>query len=402
MKSESGNKKVRNIITRQLTLTVTTVFLLVLVIMGSSYALFMDVDTSSQENVYTSGDLVVVFNDKTSEYANTINNTSLIPMSNELALKQTNNIYSFTITNTGTLPMKYDVLLNDIPEFSNSNLLDHKYIKYQLCINNMNNCTIIRNLSTVEDNIIYQSNLSAGGQTIYYLRVWITDENIPNDAQEKEVHLEVNVNGISANDTYLAYHLTDNAKVAQKDINTWYADENNYIRYNNEDWRIIGVFNKLSNGETTGSRVKIIKDTPLSFDFAFDNTYSEENPVYVNTYLNSSLKTYLNDTYLSNLEDGYRELAEKVIINETETNVFLMNKTDIEYCSWLKADYSEYTMTASEEDSKVLVFNNGKLESVKPTEILKVRPVIFLSETTEYIGGTGTKEDPFIIIEEQA
>ncbi len=389
MKSESGNRKVRHIVTRQLTIMVTTVFLLVVVIMGSSYALFMDVDTTAQQNVYTSGDLVVVFNDKTGEDANTISNTSLVPMSNDLALKQTNNIYSFTITNTGTLPMKYDVLLNDIPEFSANNLLSHKYIRYQLCINNMSNCTIIRDLSTVEaDNIIYQSNLKAGEQTIYYLRVWITDENIPNNAQEKEMHLEVNVNGISANETYLAYYLTDNAKVNQKDINTWYSNTDNYISFNGETWRIIGVFNKLNNGESIGSRIKIIKDTPIS-DMAFDTNGK-------NVYLDSTLKNYLNTTYLDSLNEKSQKLAEKVIINNQETNVFLMNQTDIENCSWLKNNYNEYTMTSN--GNGVYGLSNGVLATVNPAEVRSIRPVVFLSETTEYLGGTGTLTDPYIII----
>ena len=312
MNNESGSKKIRHIITRQLTVTVTTVFLLVMVIIGSSYALFMDVDTSSNENVYTSGDLVMVFNDETGKNRNTINNTALIPMSNEIALRQTNNIYSFTVTNTGTLPMKYDVLLSDVQEFANSNLLDHKYIKYQLCIKNMDNCTIIRDLSSVEEGVIYQSNLTAGEQIIYYLRVWITNENIPNDAQEKEVHLEVNINGISANESYLAYYLTDNAKVKQVDVNNWYASENNYIKYNNETWRIIGVFSKLDNGQSLGSRVKIIKETPIHYEHVFD----QES----NVYMDSDLRIFLNETYLNTINEKYRELAEPVKINDIETN----------------------------------------------------------------------------------
>lgn len=390
MNNESGNKKIRHIITRQLTVTVTTVFLLVMVIMGSSYALFMDVDTSLEENIYTSGDLVMVFNDATGEHSNTINNASLIPMNNEMALKQTNNIYSFTITNTGTLPMKYDVTLSDIEEFKNSNLLSHDYIKYQLCIKNMDNCTIIRDLKTVEDDIIYQSNLKAGEQIIYYLRVWITDENIPNDAQEKEVHLEVNINGISANESYLAYYLTDNAKVKQSDINNWYASENNYIKYNNETWRIIGVFSRLSNGESLGSRVKIVKDSPIHFDHIFDEQST--------SYMNSSLRSFLNDTYLNTIEEEYRKLADSIIIEDTETKVFLMNKTDIEKCSWLKSDIVEYTMTASDKKDQVFTYNNGALITTQPTESKKVRPVIFLSEITEYFSGSGTQEDPYIII----
>lgn len=393
MMNNSGNKKIKHIITRQLTITVATVFLLVIVIMGSSYALFMDVDTSLQENVYTSGDLVMVFNDKEGENTNTINNSALIPMNNETALKRTDNIYSFTITNTGSLPLKYNVLLSDIEEFKNSNLLDHKYINYQLCIKNMDNCTIIRDLSTVEDEIIYQSNLSAGEQIIYYLRVWLTDKDIPNDIQEKGIHLEVNINGISANDTYLAYHLTDNANVKQSDINNWYADESNYLKFNNELWRIIGVVGKLNNGTSINTRIKIVKETPLYYTFAFD----EKN----NEYLNSNLRDILNTDYYNSISEKYRKLAEPVVINEKSTNVFLINKTDIENCKWLVNENKEFTMTAIDKELMVYAFNNGNLESTNINENLLVRPVLFLSETTEYLGGTGTKEDPFIIINEK-
>lgn len=388
MMNNSGNKTIKKIITRQLTVTVTTVFLLVMVIIGSSYALFMDVDTSVQDNVYTSGDLVMVFNDKNGENSNTITNSSLIPMDNETALKQTNNIYSFTITNTGTLPMKYDVLLQDDEQFKNNNLLEHKYINYQLCIKNMNNCTIIRDLSSLDDKVIYQSNLSAGEQTIYYLRVWLTDKDIPNDIQEKEIHLKVNINGISANDTYLAYYLTDNAKVKQSEINNWYASKNNYINYNNETWRIIGVFSKLSNGESVGSRVKIIKEEPLSSTYAFD-----ENK---NAYLESNLKETLNTTYYNEIEENYRKLAEPIKINENLTKVFLINKNDIENCKWLNTNIKEWTM--ANDNKKHYSYNNGHLEKNNSTEELLVRPVIFLSEKTEIFGGDGTKDNPYIII----
>lgn len=383
------NKNViKNIFTRQLVITVTTVFLLVIVIMGTSYALFMDVDTSVQENVFTSGDLVMVFNDKNGENTNTINNASLVPMSNEAALKRTDNIYSFTITNTGSLPLKYDVLLKDVEEFENENLLDHKYINYQLCIRKMDNCTIIRNLDSLEDGIVYQSNLNSGEQIIYYLRVWLTDKNIPNNIQEKEIHLEVNINAISASDSYLAYHLTDNGKVKQVNENNWYANDNNYIKFNNETWRIIGVFSKLNNGENIGTRVKIIKDEPLDTIYKFDETN--------NNYLESDLRKKLNTTYYDSLDENYKKLVEPVVINDVATNLFLINKIDIDNSKWLANVFNEYTMGTA-KNNKVYAFNNGELEITNINEELKVRPVIFLSENTEYVSGNGTIEEPFVI-----
>ena len=56
-------------------------------------------------------------------------------------------------------------------------------------------------------------------------------------------------------------------------------------------------------------------------------------------------------------------------------------------------------MTAS--DNGVYALNNNELVSASPLEEKNIRPVIFLSETTEYLGGTGTETDPYIIIEEK-
>ena len=76
-----------------------------------------------------------------------------------------------------------------------------------------------------------------------------------------------------------------------------------------------------------------------------------------------------------------------------------MNKNDIDNCKWLKTDNKEWTMTS--DNNKVYSYNNGLLESSIVTEELFVRPVIFLSEKTEILKGKGTKDNPYIIIEEK-
>lgn len=68
-------------------------------------------------------------------------------------------------------------------------------------------------------------------------------------------------------------------------------DPNNYIWFNNEMWRIIGVFGSESHGVANTNLVKIIRETPLGV-LAWDKGS-------VNDWSSSSLKGLLNTAYLN-------------------------------------------------------------------------------------------------------
>ena len=69
------------------------------------------------------------------------------------------------------------------------------------------------------------------------------------------------------------------------------TDPDNYITFNNETWRIISV-------EKDGS-VKIIKESPLETELPWNSNQS-------NTWEDATIQTYLNNTYLNQLEDSAR------------------------------------------------------------------------------------------------
>ena len=77
------------------------------------------------------------------------------------------------------------------------------------------------------------------------------------------------------------------------------ADPNNYVTFNEEKWRIIGLFNKVKDG--TGkveNRLKIIKNTALNDNYSWDsssNTINSGNGV--NDWSKSDLMTELNTLY---------------------------------------------------------------------------------------------------------
>ena len=80
------------------------------------------------------------------------------------------------------------------------------------------------------------------------------------------------------------------------------ADPNNYVLFNDELWRIIGVFNNIDNGSgTKETRLKIIKDEPYGTGMPWDtNGY--------NDWTTASLQEELNTTYLNSITSPYKEM----------------------------------------------------------------------------------------------
>lgn len=83
------------------------------------------------------------------------------------------------------------------------------------------------------------------------------------------------------------------------------SNPNNYITFNNQTWRIIGVFNNIDDG--TGNketRVKIISTSRINY-LAWDMN-SSGTALYTNDWTTSNVKTILNDYYLnSSTGTGY-------------------------------------------------------------------------------------------------
>ena len=87
------------------------------------------------------------------------------------------------------------------------------------------------------------------------------------------------------------------------------ADPNNYVSFNRELWRIIGVFNNIDNGsDTKETRLKIIRDEPYSTGMAWDTGN-------VNDWTTSSLQEELNTTYLNSIQSPYKEMISNAVWN---------------------------------------------------------------------------------------
>ena len=224
------------------------------------------------------------------------------------------------------------------------------------------------------------------------------------------------------------------------------ADPDNYVMFNNELWRIIGVFNNIDDG--TGkkeTRVKIAKSTPLSTSYAWDSAGT-------NNWTNSSLKTYLNGDYLSSITtssligdaiwdirgpsnnslyaNDYYNVERTTGTAPSSTTavtwpgkIALMYLSDYMYAgdlisckyagsslssdtancrdkSWLRSTtMTQWTLLPYSINTSAVLFVNarGGVLGNKSTLSNYVRPVLYLNSNVKIVDGTGKSGDEFIL-----
>ena len=149
---------------------------------------------------------------------------------------------------------------------------------------------------------------------LYKVYIWLDDsmninENIEGETLSTIVRAEateVEVTSSTGAD-YIESLLESNPETMNNDdpnhnVRYMGADPNNYVNFNNELWRIIGVFNvKSSASGQSEKRLKIIKDEPLG-NMAWDTADS-------NDWTKASLNTYLNGEYYNSLNAESKELV---------------------------------------------------------------------------------------------
>lgn len=250
-----------------------------------------------------------------------------------------------------------------------------------------------------------------------------------------------------------------------EDVNTGYRyqgkDPNNYMLFNNELWRIIGVFDENSHGLEGKKLVKIIKDESIGglmwdsakgSDWSKSSLYKLLNNYYYNStngtnsgycYISSNSLGNCNYTY-SGISSKYRLMLENVEWNlgkigelpieayenersgltyegnSTKVNgyVGIMYASDYKY----SVDSSNCSRTISSYSSNPNCVNNlwlkglmwtiaipgtsnyavglgagGNLFQTVTNAAYSIFPTVYLKEDTYIIKGNGSLADPYII-----
>ena len=227
------------------------------------------------------------------------------------------------------------------------------------------------------------------------------------------------------------------------------ADPNNYVSFNNELWRIIGVFNDIDDGNgNKETRIKIARNESIG-DYAWNSNDTNE-------WSTATLQTYLNGDYLNSLTSEAKGMVGNAKWNlggsstyqglyaadyytfERGTTVYsgrstewtgkiaLMYPSDYMYAgdlskcskdgynwdtdktncrdtSWLRnTSTDQWTLTpnSSISDDVFNVYTAGFLNDnsyLRVTDSCASRPVLYLASTVEITGGDGSSSNPYTL-----
>ena len=301
-------------------LAIITVGIGICLMTYQSYALWVATYTGG-ENIVNVGCFEIEFTEQTSSIG--LNNT--YPVSDTKGLTTTP--YTFTIKNTCTIGASYDVTLNTLT----TNTMQKNWIKYAIqentetkpttginlgTNNNYNTATEELQIANLDESIIIASGeLKEEESVTYNLYLWM-DETTGNEAMNTRFEGSVNiitsaVKIVTAADTILAKGETDELKfdgTADNNLRYIGANPNNYVSFNNELWRIIGVFNNIDDG--TGNketRIKIMRSESIG-SYSWDNkpnAVGSSTSVYgSNDWSDSTLQQVLNSGAYWNRTSG--------------------------------------------------------------------------------------------------
>ena len=311
---------------KYIVLAIVTVVISIVALLGASYALLTMTIEGDKKITLTAGILKVDFTE-----GNRINLENEAPISDSKGLKKTP--YTFTITNTGNINAYYHVSLEE----DINNTLDNSYLKMKLTNNKGYDSGIVKvsSYGTGTFEIKGEETLEPSDTVTYTLWMWL-DYNADNSAQGKEYKSKIVVTSYdraqsvpTAVDTLLAkanpedldYNsATDEQKkemwtfthpeTEQTETLTDYryigSNPNNYVTFNNELWRIIGVFTVDDGTGKKEERLKIIRNESIG-NYSWDNkdtSTGAEEDYGKNNWTDARLNYLLNPGHESESAGG--------------------------------------------------------------------------------------------------
>ena len=318
---------------RKKILIIIIILIVILSIIGVSYAVWILNLPQTGQNVISSSCFNVTFTDKDS-----INLDKTYPLLDEDGKKLTP--YEFTITNNCDSYASYNVNLDIL---NSTTLTNDNAIKIMLAskengtekemstslLSSLTSTT--KTLSDVSKSFnLTTGYLNANESKTYTLRLWI-DENItvntegiqntkfsskvvvttsylvPVSGKDVLSYVKANADS-SSNDVYTVPGISNDsctytlAYDGTSDNNLRYVGANpcNYVKIDNEIWRIIGLMNNIDDG--TGkkeSRIKLIRNESIG-TYSWDTSESSVNDGYgVNEWSQADLMRLLNPGYES-------------------------------------------------------------------------------------------------------
>ena len=194
------------VIKKQTQIIALSVFVMVIAILGVSYALFMKVDQSEEQTIQ-SGSLIMQLSAYNGSTVITNNNTPIEDSEGVLSKG-----YSFSVTNNGTLPITYYIALYDNPDDTSTNKVNYDYIKVSLDNGTPFTLGSITTKDSAGRYILKQDiSLAPDKYDTHNIKIWL-DEDTPESEIGKTISLKIYAYGEVCEDGECNGGKTDNVK----------------------------------------------------------------------------------------------------------------------------------------------------------------------------------------------
>ena len=402
--------------------------LLVIVLIGVSYAAFRFTGVGQRENSITTGSITMSY----TESSNTISLNGALPTTDETGKKRLNpgEYFDFTVSSkiVGDVNINYEISAKEVGEGT----IDGKYIKLYLTrieddgteeelmspeVYNEENTSNDYTGRPAGEMSLYTSSMNSSESNKYRLRMYVDESYNPqDDGGGLQFSVQINIYGKDGDkmpvitgpvsEVVLA-NVGDNGSTFDDGIDTFIIgeDPNNYIWYSGKLWRAVSVNNEA---KTT----KLVTQWNISAI-----TYSSGSTDFAGSYMEEWLNDTSIDGFLGNLRD-----YENFIVTDAKWNVTLTTSSSKPAETTMVTDavgllnYYEYVTSYREASSSTGYLNNGlwwwtltpystsDVRNVRsyggagsdsPSNAYGVRPSINLKSSVRIVSGDGTIDNPY-------
>ena len=417
---------------KQLLLSIGLVLILVLMIVGISYAAFKFTGLGKKENTITTGAITMKYTEST----NTISMNNALPTTDKTGkVRLTEGEYfDFTLEGTikGTENINWEIAAEDVT--TSSKKIDGKYIKLYLTSlddNNKETEVMEPTVYTTESSentytgrptgmmSLAKGTTSTSFSTKYRLRMYVDESYNPQgDGGNLAFSVKINAYGKTGDKMkvttgpvadVLLSGVGDNGSIDTSDSEQTFitgTDPNNYIWYSGKLWRAVSI-------DPSDNSVKLVTQWNISA-----LPYNEKNN---SAFKGSYMEQWLNDTsvdgFLGNLREPEKFIKTDSIWNATLTTattkpakttmvtdaVGLLNIYEYTM-SYKNATYSTgylnkglfwWTLTPYSASNVRIVDYNGIGIYGIPTNSNGSRPSVNLKSAVKIIDGDGTVDNPY-------
>ena len=416
---------------KQLLLSIGLVLILVLMIVGISYAAFKFTGLGKRENTITTGAITMRYEEST----NTISMNNALPTTDATGKVRltAGEYFDFTLSGTikGSENINWEIAAEDVTTASRK--IDGKYIKLYLTSLDENNnekevmAPKVYSADTTENTYtgrptgmmsLAKGSTSTSFSTKYRLRMYVDESYNPQgDGGDLAFSIKINAYGKTGDkmlstvaETLQSNGLGANGVFDTSDPEQTFVtgtDPNNYIWYSGKLWRAVSI-------DPSDNSVKLVTQWNIS---AFPYN-ANDNTAFQGSYMEQWLNDTSVDGFLGNLREPDKFIKTDSVWNTTMTTettkpekttmvidaVGLLNayectmsyKNASSSTGYLMNGLFWWTLTPYSVSAVRSVFDNGYgFNNAEPGASYGSRPSINLKSAVKIIDGDGTSNNPY-------